>query len=103
MQKLFSNRPILSDGWCLGIGALLNVVLLLYVLPRREHLWDIRDYRYVQVTGEWVFMSVAVPTVALLLLLSVLRSSRRWFAVGLCIFPAYLVAAGWVQLIMALI
>lgn len=78
-----------------------NIALAAHVLPRREHLWDIRDYRYVQVEATWVFVIVALPSVMLLLLLPVVISGnviRRWLAVSLAVFPGFLAAAGWMQL-----
>ena len=86
----------------LMVAAILNVALAIYVLPRIDHLLDIRDYRYVTASSPWIYAVVAVPSVALLILIPVLRSNSRfqqWFAIGLSFFPGFLALMGWWQLL----
>ena len=80
----------------------MNAGLLIYVLPRKEHFFDTRDYLYVQTNILWTFLTAVIPLVALVGLLPVLRSHRpvhRWLAIGLSIFPAFLAIAQWFQLL----
>ena len=84
------------------LAVILNVALAAYVLPRIEHLRDIKDYRYVTVNPFWVYLTVIVPTISLLLVVPVFRSPRmiiRWLAIGLALFPACLAFSGWYQLL----
>jgi hypothetical protein len=84
-------------------GAILNIALSVYFIPRHEHLRDIQDYRYVTLSNFWVYATVAVPTFALMILSPVIFSDQRlyrWIAISLSFFPAFLALAGWVQLLM---
>jgi len=83
---LFPTCGNLQSWARIVFGLVANVVLLAYVLPRKEHLFDARDYRYVQIDMRWIFLTAAVPLVMLVVLLPALRSSRpihRWLAIGL--------------------
>jgi len=86
----------------LVIAAALNIALLAYVLPRIDHLRDIRDYRYATASSLWIYATVVVPTVTLMILFPLLRASsrfQRWLVIGLSIFPAFLALVGWWQLL----
>jgi len=103
IRWLFPAQGELRVGWRLLAALVVNLALAVYVLPHHEHLWDMRDYRYVQVGTAWIFAIVGVPSAILLLLLPVVFSKqimRRWPAVFLAIFPGYLAVAGWIQLLM---
>jgi hypothetical protein len=100
---LFPRRGTLHARARIAVGFLVNIGVALYFLLRREHLWDIRDYRYAPLNPNWIFLSIAIPYFAVFVLLPVCASVRkveRWTAIALCIFPGYLALAGWIQLIL---
>ena len=88
--------------WRIWLASLSNVGLLIYWLSHPERLWNVRDFRYVQVSIWITWILAIVPTVVLLLLFPVMAHQRamyRWLAIGLSTFPAYLAIAAWVQLL----
>lgn len=101
MRWLFPQKGNLHITARLVFGFLGNVALLIYVLPRMEHLFDTRDYRYVPLNLPWAFFLAAVPLVVVIAVFPVLwseRSIQRWLAIALSIFPAFLAVAEWLQL-----
>jgi hypothetical protein len=81
-------------------GFVANVGLAIYMFFKGEHLYDIRDYRYMQIDTVWLSVMSVVPVAVLFGLLPVVSSSRtlyRWLAIGLSVLPAYLAAATWFQ------
>jgi hypothetical protein len=99
---VFPAKTNLHAGARLLFAAVSNVALLIYVLPRKEHLLDIRDYRYVSLDRHWAFLIATIPLVIIVALLPVFRSDRplhRWIAIGLFCFPFILALVQWVQLL----
>jgi len=77
-----------------------NVVIASYHLPRREHLFDARDWRYVDLDNQWIFWAALIPPVVLLGVLPVLRSEhpwQRWLTIGLMVLPVALTITQWFQ------
>lgn len=86
----------------LVFGFVGNVALLIYVLPRKDHLFDIRDYRYMPLDLTMIFLLATIPLIVVIGVLPVLRSERliyRWLGIGLSIFPASLAIVEWLQLL----
>ena len=80
-----------------------NLGLAICFFANREHLWDIRDFRYVPVNMTFAFLLAAVPTVVVLLLIPLIARGRtpyRWIGIGLVVLPLYLALAGWAQLVL---
>jgi hypothetical protein len=100
---IFPGQDNVYAGWRLITALFLNLALAAYVLPRREHLWDIRDFRYVDFSLAFAFVVVGIPSALLLILAPLFASrgiARRWMAIALALFPAYLVMVGGTQLIL---
>lgn len=96
------KRSFVRHRACLILGTLLNLALAAYVLPRLDHLRDIKDYRYVSASPLWIVLTVFLPTVIVLILLPVWRSPHllvRWLAILLSLFPGCLAFSGWSQLV----
>jgi len=77
-----------------------NLALLVLISIQKEHLFDIRDYRYVTVDFNAVFLFAIVPVILLITLFPVFRSDRsvcRWFALALSVLPGALLILEWVQ------
>lgn len=102
MRWLFPQKNDLRVVPRMVFGFLGNVALLIYVLPRRNHLFDTRDYRYVPLDLMLAFFLAAGPLFVLIAVLPVLRSEHsihRWLGIALSIFPAYLAVVEWCQLL----
>ena len=98
---LSPERSALHNRWRIAFGVLANL-LALYFFQYQEHLWDIRDYRYVPINMTVVFLLAAVPAVVVLLLIPLIargRTPQRWIGIALLILPAYFALAGWMQLL----
>jgi len=94
-----SGTPI---KWRLFTGFVLNAVLAITLIRSREHLFDVRDYRYVSGGGGIAFLIAVLTTIALVTLLPVLRSSNqwhRWVAILMALLPLTLGVIVWMQLI----
>lgn len=103
LRWIFPGQDNMYAGWRLITALVLNLALVAYVLPRREHLWDIHDFRYVDPSLVFTFIVVGIPSALLLTLAPLMASrgfSRRWMAIVLALFPAYLVMVGGVQFIL---
>ncbi|HPY31950.1 MAG TPA: hypothetical protein PLT00_15615 [Verrucomicrobiota bacterium] len=99
---LFPRKDNLHAKARLFFGFFGNVALLVYVLPRKDHLFDIRDYRYVPLDLTMVFLLAAIPLIVVIGVLPALLSERlvyRWLGIVLSIFPAFLAIAEWLQLL----
>ncbi len=99
---LLPQRGKLHSKARLLFGFFGNVVLLIYVLPRQDHLFDIRDYRYVPLDLMMIFLLATIPLIVVIGVLPVLLSDRlifRWLGIALSIFPACLAVAEWLQLL----
>jgi hypothetical protein len=102
MPWLFPRKGNLHITARLVIGLVGNVAMLVYVLPRRERLFDTRDYRYVPLDLSWAFFLAAIPLFIVIAVFPVLWSGRaihRWLAIALSVLPAFLALAEWFQLL----
>jgi hypothetical protein len=102
LHWLFPRKDSLHSTARLVFGLLGNAALLICALSRREHLFDIRDYRYVPLDLTWVFLLATIPVVVLIGVLPTLRDERpiyRRLGIALSISPAFLAIAEWLQLL----
>jgi hypothetical protein len=97
------KREALHRRWRIAVALLANLALAFSFFRTREHLWNIRDFRYAPVNMTFAFLLAAVPTVVVLLLIPVIargRTPQRWIGMALVILPGYLALAGWMQLLL---
>ena len=97
------RQDALRSGWRIAAGLLANLALAFYLFQNREHLWNIRDFRYAPVNMTFAFLLAAVPTVVVLFLIPVIargRTPQRWIGMALVLLPGYLALAGWMQLVL---
>jgi hypothetical protein len=100
--QLFPTRESLNSTPRLAVALVLNVTMAIYVLPQIDRVWSIRDYRYAPLDWLWISVIVVIPMIVLAALVPVMLFGlhlRRWLAIILGIFPAYLALAGWIQLV----
>jgi len=100
---LFPRQDALRSGWRIAGALVANLGLAVYYFANREHLWNIRDFRYAPVNLTFAFLLAAVPTVVVLLLIPVIArgsARQRWTGIVLIMLPGYLALAGWTQLVL---
>ncbi|HVV02496.1 MAG TPA: hypothetical protein VHH88_14100 [Verrucomicrobiae bacterium] len=71
-------------------------------MPRRDRLFNVRDYLYVAIDRRWTLLIAVVPLVIVIVLIPAFWSERplyRWLGIALFIYPCILAILLWIQLL----
>lgn len=91
-------RPYLCVASRIAFGVIGNIVLAVFVAVNVAHVWNIFAYPDLTLNPVWVCTIVAMPSAVVLTQLPLFlaaRSSHRWAALVLSLFPVLFVMVEW--------